>query len=128
MARGEGNGAVDARRGGSEIEGQLLGTLPTMDVGWVLVPVDTMDKPPLVSAPVLYYSLPGGHIMLKTIIRNSPALLAFIATLQIALTKPQRQHVLNVVDSLIVGETNLSIVAWIENRTCGKMLDFLSDL
>jgi len=46
--------------------------------------------------------------VLKTIIRNSPALLAFIAAWQIALTKPQRQHVLNVVDSLIVGETNLN--------------------
>jgi len=65
--------------------------------------------------------------MLKTTIRNSPALLAFIAALQIALTKPQRQHVLNVVDSLIFGETNF-IVAGIENRTCGKMLDCLSDL
>jgi len=33
MARGDGNGTVDARRGGGEIEGQLLGTLSTMDVG-----------------------------------------------------------------------------------------------
>jgi hypothetical protein len=65
--------------------------------------------------------------MLKTMIRNSPALLTFIAALQIALTKPQRQHVLNVVDGLIVGETNL-IVAGIENRACGKMLDSLSDV
>jgi hypothetical protein len=65
--------------------------------------------------------------MLKTMIRNSPALLTFIAALQIALTKPQRQHVLNVVDGLIVGETNF-IVAGIENRTCGKMLDLLSDV
>jgi hypothetical protein len=46
--------------------------------------------------------------MLKTTIRNSPALLTFIAALQIALTKPQCPHVLNVVDSLIVGETNLN--------------------
>jgi hypothetical protein len=46
--------------------------------------------------------------MLKTIIRNSPALLTFIAAWQIAPTKPQRQHVLNMVDSLIVGETNLN--------------------
>ncbi len=59
MARGDGNGTVDGRRGGSEIKGQLLGTLPTMNVGWVLVPVDTMDKRPLASAPVLYYSLAG---------------------------------------------------------------------
>ena len=44
MARGDGNGAVDARRGGSEIKGQLLGTLPTMDVSQVLVLVKPMDK------------------------------------------------------------------------------------
>ena len=49
--------------------------------------------------------------MLKTIITNSPALLAFIAALQIALTKPQRQHVLNVVDGLVVGEGNKTLSA-----------------
>jgi hypothetical protein len=42
--------------------------------------------------------------VLKIIISNSPALLTFIVALQIALSKPQRQHVLNVVDSLIVGQ------------------------
>jgi hypothetical protein len=40
MARGNGNSAVDARRGSSEIEGQLLGTLSTMDVGRVLILVE----------------------------------------------------------------------------------------
>jgi hypothetical protein len=58
MARDGGNSAVDARRGGGEIKGQLLGTLPTMDVGRVLVPVDTIDKFPLASAVVLCYSKP----------------------------------------------------------------------
>ena len=53
MARGDGNGAVDARRGGREIKGQFLGTLPTMNIGRVLVPVDTMDKRSLVSALAL---------------------------------------------------------------------------
>jgi hypothetical protein len=47
--------------------------------------------------------------MLKTIISNSPALLAFIAALQIRLSNPQRQHVLNVVDGLIVGEGNKTL-------------------
>jgi hypothetical protein len=60
MSRGDGNGTVDTRRGGSEIKGQLLGTLPTMNITRVLVPVDTIDQRPLASAPVLYYSLPGG--------------------------------------------------------------------
>ena len=49
--------------------------------------------------------------MFKTIIYNSPALLAFIAALQIALTKPQRQHVLNVVDSLVGGEGRKTLSA-----------------
>jgi hypothetical protein len=42
--------------------------------------------------------------MLKTIISNSPILQTFITALQIALSKPQQQHVLNVVDGLVVGE------------------------
>jgi hypothetical protein len=37
IARGDGNGAVDARCGGGEIEGQFLGTLPTMNISRVLV-------------------------------------------------------------------------------------------
>jgi hypothetical protein len=49
--------------------------------------------------------------MLKTIVTNSPALLAFIAALQIALTKPQHQHVLNVVDGLVVGEGSKTLSA-----------------
>ncbi len=49
--------------------------------------------------------------MLKAIIHNSPALLAFIAALQIALAKPQRQHVLNVVDGLIVSEGSKTLSA-----------------
>jgi hypothetical protein len=53
MTRGDGNGAVDASRGGSEIKGQFLGTLAAMHVGDIFVPVDTMDKRPLASVPVL---------------------------------------------------------------------------
>jgi hypothetical protein len=41
MARGDGNGAVDARCGGGEIEGQLLGPLATMDVSDIFVLVET---------------------------------------------------------------------------------------
>ena len=57
MARGDGNGAVDARRGGSEIESQLLGTLPTMDIGRVLVLLHLIDNSLLSSLPVLYWKL-----------------------------------------------------------------------
>jgi hypothetical protein len=49
--------------------------------------------------------------MLKTIVTNSPALLAFIAALQITLSKPQGQHALNVVDGLIVGEGSKTLSA-----------------
>ena len=49
--------------------------------------------------------------MLKTIISNSPALLGFVTALQIKLSKPQRQHVLNVVDGLVVGEGEKNLSA-----------------
>jgi hypothetical protein len=49
--------------------------------------------------------------MLKTIIANSPELVAFIAGLQLSLSKPQLRHVLNVVDSLIVGEGHKTLSA-----------------
>jgi hypothetical protein len=54
MARGDGNGAVDACRGGGEIKGQFLGTLPTMNISGVCVPVDTIDKRLSSSLLVLY--------------------------------------------------------------------------
>ncbi len=49
--------------------------------------------------------------MLKTIITNSPTLVAFIAAMQISLSKPQRQHVMNVVDGLVVGEGSKTLSA-----------------
>jgi hypothetical protein len=42
--------------------------------------------------------------MLKMIIANSPAPIAFIAALELSLSAPQYRHVLNVVESLIAGE------------------------
>lgn len=47
----------------------------------------------------------------QDIVTNSPALLAFIAALQITLSKPQGQHALNVVDGLIVGEGSKTLSA-----------------
>jgi hypothetical protein len=38
------------------------------------------------------------------IIQHTPALIAFIVALQLALSAPQREHVLNVVEGLIVGQ------------------------
>jgi hypothetical protein len=42
--------------------------------------------------------------MLKRIVRHSPKIVEFVAILQLAFTKPQYRHVLNVVDALIVSE------------------------
>ena len=42
--------------------------------------------------------------MLKTIIHNSPQLVAFLLALNLKLSRPQFQHVLTVADGLIVGE------------------------
>jgi hypothetical protein len=42
MARGDGNGAVDAGRGGGEIKGQLLGTLAATHVSDIFIFIDTM--------------------------------------------------------------------------------------
>lgn len=49
--------------------------------------------------------------MLKSIVINSPELVAFIALLQLSLSKPQLRHVLNVVEGLIVGEGRKTLSA-----------------
>jgi hypothetical protein len=42
--------------------------------------------------------------MLPTIIQHTPTLLAFLLAIECALTQPQREHVLNVIEGLIVGQ------------------------
>jgi hypothetical protein len=42
--------------------------------------------------------------MLPTIIQHTPTLLAFLLVIECALTHPQREHVLNVIEGLIVGQ------------------------
>jgi hypothetical protein len=49
--------------------------------------------------------------MLPTIIAYSPLLVAFVLALRLALSKPQRQHVLTVAEGLIVGEGDKSLAA-----------------
>ena len=49
--------------------------------------------------------------MLKLIVQHSPHLLSFLCTLQLRLTKPQRQHVLRLADALIVSETRHKTIA-----------------
>lgn len=49
--------------------------------------------------------------MLKLIVQHSPKLLSFLCGLQLRLTKPQWQHVVRLVDALIVSETRHKTIA-----------------
>ena len=49
--------------------------------------------------------------MLKLIVQHSPKLLSFLCSLQLRLTKPQWQHVVRLVDALIVSETRHKTIA-----------------
>jgi hypothetical protein len=42
--------------------------------------------------------------MLKTIVRQSPQLVSFLVSLQLALYKPQMRHVIQLVDGLLACE------------------------
>jgi hypothetical protein len=42
--------------------------------------------------------------MLKTIVKQSPSLSAFVSALNIALYQPQKRHLLRLIDSLLVSE------------------------
>jgi hypothetical protein len=49
--------------------------------------------------------------LLKLIVQHSPKLLSFLCGLQLRLTKPQWQHVVRLVDALIVSETRHKTIA-----------------
>ena len=49
--------------------------------------------------------------MLKLIVQHSPKLLSFLCALQLRLTKPQWQHVVRLVEALIVSETRQKTIA-----------------
>jgi hypothetical protein len=46
----------------------------------------------------------GGHPMLTRILHNSEKLCTFFDRLNLALSKPQQQHILNLADALLVCE------------------------
>ena len=67
--------------------------------------------------------------MLTRIVRNSLELCTFIDQLDIELSKPQRRHILNMADALLVCEDNKTLAAlqrqFIEAPDASNMADFL---
>ena len=67
--------------------------------------------------------------MLTRILHNSPQLCAFFEQLNIELSKPQRQHILNMADALLVCEDKKTLAAlqrqFIEAPDASNMADFL---
>ncbi len=67
--------------------------------------------------------------MLTRIVHNSPKLCAFIDLLNLDLFKPQRQHILNLADALLVCEDEKTLAAlqrqFIEAPDASNMADFL---
>lgn len=67
--------------------------------------------------------------MLTRIIRNSTQLCTFVDQLDIRLSKPQRQHILNMADALLVCEDEKTLAAlqhqFIEAPDASNMADFL---
>lgn len=67
--------------------------------------------------------------MLTRIVHNSPKLCAYIDQLKLDLSKPQRQHILNLADALLVCEDEKTLAAlqrqFIEAPDASNMADFL---
>ena len=67
--------------------------------------------------------------MLTRIVHNSPQLAAFLDQLQLTLSQPQRQHMLNLADALLVCEDDKTLAAlqrqFLEAPDPSNMADFL---
>ena len=67
--------------------------------------------------------------MLTRIVHNSPKLCTFIDLLNLDLSKPQRQHILNLADALLVCEDEKTLAAlqrqFIAAPDASNMADFL---
>jgi hypothetical protein len=67
--------------------------------------------------------------MLTRIVHNSPQLCAFFDQLNLELSKPQRQHILNMADALLVCEDEKTLAAlqrqFIEAPDASNIADFL---
>src|SRR5215207_7362654 len=57
------------------------------------------------------FVLPGGDSMLTRVVRLSPTLEAFVASLHLELSAPQRQHLLELADALLVCEDTRTLAA-----------------
>src|SRR5215470_10251514 len=75
------------------------------------------------------FVLPGGDLMLTRIVRPSPALEAFLASLGLQLSAPQRQHLLRLADGLLVCEDTKTLAAlqrqFLDAPDASNMADFL---
>src|SRR5262245_56999207 len=67
--------------------------------------------------------------MLTRIVHNSPQLTAFLDQLQLTLSRPQRQHLLNLADALLVCEDDKTLAAlqrqFLDAPDASNMADFL---
>lgn len=67
--------------------------------------------------------------MLTRIVHNSPQLCAFLDSLDVRLSLPQRQHLLNLADALLVCEDTKTLAAWqrqfLQAPDASNMADFL---
>jgi hypothetical protein len=74
---------------------------------------------------------PGGDLMLTRIVRPSPALEAFVASLDLNLSAPQRQHLLELADALLVCEDSKTLAAlqrqFLDSTDPSNWADFLRD-
>src|SRR3954470_3399219 len=72
---------------------------------------------------------PRRPTMLTRIVRNSPQLCGFLDLLPVELSKPQRQHVLNLADGLLVCEDTKTLAAlqrqFLDAPDASNMADFL---
>src|SRR5205085_209247 len=72
---------------------------------------------------------PRRPTMLTRIVRNSPQLCGFLDLLPVELSKPQRQHVLNLADGLLVCEDTKTLAAlqrqFLDAPDPSNMADFL---
>src|SRR5262245_63731888 len=69
--------------------------------------------------------------MLTRIVRPSPALEAFVASLSLDLSQPQRQHLLELVDALLVCESTKTLAAlqrqFLDSTDPSNWADFLRE-
>ncbi|WP_262562809.1 hypothetical protein [Acaryochloris sp. CCMEE 5410] len=73
--------------------------------------------------------MPKGVVILKSIIHPDQALKQYLSHLSIPLSKPQQQHVLRIVEGLIVGNGRKTLshlyAQWVDAPDASAVADFL---